>query len=197
MKEELRQKLIEMKAEDLRVREELAETGELFDGYAPRMEQVHLKNAAELERMLEENGGWLGKSLVGEDGAEAAWLIVQHAISLPEFQRKCLKVIEEAVENGEAEAWQAAFLYDRICFFEGRPQKYGTNSDWNEEGKMQVWMLENEEKVNEFRAEVGLKPLESLVWETDETRENKPKDFHKRQEEYLVWAKKSVGEFRK
>ncbi|HSK74206.1 MAG TPA: DUF6624 domain-containing protein [Pyrinomonadaceae bacterium] len=190
MNEELRQKLIEMKAEDLRVREELAKTGELFDGYAPRMEQTHLKNAAELERMLEENGGWLGKSLVGEDSAEAAWLIVQHAISLPEFQRKCLKLIEEAVENGEAEAWQAAFLDDRICFFEGRPQRYGTQSDWNEEGKMQVWTLENEERVNEYRAEVGLKPLESLVWENEETRENKPANFHKRREEYLAWAKK-------
>ena len=190
MNEELRQKLIEMKTEDRRVREELAETGELFEGYAPRMEQVHLKNAKELEKMIDEHSGWLGKSLVGEDGAEAAWLIVQHSISLPEFQRKCLKLIEAAVEKGEAEAWQAAFLYDRISFFEGRPQKYGTNSDWNEEGKMQVWTLENEEKVNEYRAEVGLKPLESLVWETGETKENKPEDFQKRQEEYLAWAKK-------
>ena len=190
MNEELRQKLMEMKAEDLRVREELAKTGELFEGYAPRMEQAHLKNALELEKMIEENGGWLGNSLVGEDGAEAAWLIVQHAISLPEFQRKCLKLIEEAAEKGEAEAWQAAFLYDRICFFEGRPQKFGTNSDWNEEGKMQVWTLENEGKVNEYRAQVGLKPLESLVWENEETKENKPEDFQKRQEEYLAWAKK-------
>lgn len=190
MNEELRQKLLQMRAEDLSVREALAETGELFEGYAPRMEQVHLKNAAELETMIEENGGWLRKSLVGEDGAEAAWLIVQHAISLPEFQRKYLKLIEEAAEKGEAEAWQAAFLYDRICSFEGRPQKYGTQSDWNEEGKMQVWMLENEEKVNEYRAEVGLKHLKKLIWENKETRENKPEDFQKRQEEYLAWAKK-------
>ena len=190
MNEELRRKLLEMKAEDPRVREELAKTSELFDGYAPQMEIVHLKNAAELERMLEENGEWLGKSLVGEDGAEAAWLIVQHSISLPEFQRKCLKLIEDAKEKGEAETWQAAFLYDRICCFEGKPQKYGTQFDWNEGGKMQVWTLENEEKVNEYRAEVGLKPLESLIWENEETKENKPADFQKRQEEYLAWAKK-------
>lgn len=190
MNEQIRQRLLEMKDEDQRVREELAATGELFDGYAPRMEQVHQKNAAELEKMIEANGEWLGKSSVGEDGAEAAWLIVQHAISLPEFSRKCLKLLEKAVSEGEAEAWQAAYLEDRINFLEGKPQRYGTQSDWNEEGKMQVWMLESEAKVNEYRAAVGLQPLENLIWENEETSENKPEDYQKRQEEHLFWARK-------
>ncbi len=190
--EELRHILLEMRANDLRVRAELAETGELFDGYCPKMEKVHLENAAGLERMIEENGGnWLGKSIVGNDGAEAAWLIVQHAISLPDFSRKCLKLIETAVNATEAEPQNFAYLSDRIAFFENRPQKYGTQSDWNADGKMQVWKLENEEKVNEYRAEVGLKPLESLVWETDETRENAPKDFAKRQKESEDWLVKT------
>ena len=189
MNESLRQKLLQMKREDLRIREELAKSGELFDGYNSKMEQVHLKNAAELEKMIDENG-WLGKSLVCTDGAEAAWLIVMHAISLPEFSRKCLNLIKKAVSENEAEKWQAAYLEDRINFFEGKPQKYGTQSDWNEVGKMQVWKLENEEKVNEFRAEVGLKPLEHLFWENEETKENRPQDYEKRQTESLEWAKK-------
>jgi hypothetical protein len=101
----LREKLLAMRAADLLVREELADSGELFDGYHQAMERVHLKNAAELEKMIDENGGWLGKSLVGADGAEVAWLVAQHTISLPEFQRKCLKLIEQAVARGEAEAF--------------------------------------------------------------------------------------------
>jgi hypothetical protein len=153
------------------------------------MEKIHLENAAELERMIDENGGWLGKSLVGKDGAEAAWLIVQHAISLPEFSRRCLKLIEKAVSKNEAEPYQYAFLRDRISFFENRPQKYGSQSDWNEDGLMQVWTLEDEEKVNEYRAEVGLKPLESLTWENEEASENKPEDFARRKEEFETWAK--------
>ncbi|MGI8639418.1 MAG: DUF6624 domain-containing protein [Pyrinomonadaceae bacterium] len=189
MNDELRQNLLAMSSEDVRVREKLAETGELFNGYCPKMEKVHLKNAAELEKMITENG-WLGKSLVGKDGAEAAWLIVQHAISLPDFQRKCLKLIEKAVAENEAEPFQAAYLHDRICFFENRPQKYGTQSDWNETGKMEVWELEDKEKVNEYRAEVGLKPLKSFVWENTETRENKPDDFEKRTTEYENWLRK-------
>jgi hypothetical protein len=103
MNEQLRGKLLAMRADDTRVREKLAATGELFDGYNPLIERVHLKNAAELERMIDEHGGWLGKSTVGADGAEAAWLIVQHAISLPEFFRKCLRLIERAVAENEAE----------------------------------------------------------------------------------------------
>lgn len=181
---------MEMAAEDARVREELAATGELFDGYCPKMEAVHLANAAELEKIIDEYG-WTGKSLVGKDGAEAAWLIVQHAISLPEFSRRCLNLIENAVKEGEAEPYQFAYLQDRINFLEGKPQRFGTQSDWSEEGKMQVWTLEDEEKVNEFRAEVGLKPLENLIWENEETKENQPKDFAKRQKESLDWAKKT------
>ncbi len=190
MNEILREKLLSMRAADARMREQLAKTGELFEGYCPKMEKVHLENASELERMIDENGGWLGKSLVGTDGAEAAWLIVQHAISLPEFSRRCLKLIEKAAAENEAEPYQLAYLHDRISFFENRPQRYGTSSDWNEDGVMQVWVLEDEEKVNEYRAEVGLPPLESLTWENEETRENKPKDYAERQAEFLVWAKR-------
>ena len=187
MNDDLRQKLLAMCAEDARVREELAKTGELFDGYCGKMEEVHLENAVALEKMIAKDG-WLGKSLVGADGADAAWLIVQHAISLPNFQRQCLKLIEQAVSENEAEPYQTAYLHDRICFFEDRPQKYGTQSDWNKNGEMEVWKLENKEQVNEYRVEVGLKPLENLIWKN--LNEGKPPDFAKRQAEFEVWTRK-------
>jgi len=189
MNEQIRQKILEMIAEDERVREELAKTGELFDGYCPKMEKVHLANSEDLEKLIDRNG-WFGKSSVGADGAEAAWRIIQHSISRPKFQRKCLALIEKAVAAGDAEPYQFAFLHDRICFFENRPQRYGTHSDWNREGKMEVWTLEDKDKVNDYRAEVDLKPLENLTWETNETRENKPKDWSKRQAEFMQWTKK-------
>src|SRR5882672_10080394 len=114
-----------MAEEDQRIRSELAETGELFNGYAPRMEEVHLRNAGRLKSVIEEYG-WPGKSLVGEDGARAAWLILQHAIGNPNLLRKCLPILQEAVRQGEIEPVDAAYLEDRICFFERRPQRYGT-----------------------------------------------------------------------
>lgn len=186
MNEVLRRRLLAMRALDERVRGELAATGELFDGYAPQMEAVHLENAVALEKMIDEHG-WTGVSMVSTDGAEAAWLIVQHSISLPEFSRKCLELLKKAVEESEADAWQAAYLQDRIATLEGRPQRYGTQSDWNAEGKMEVCRLENADKVNEFRAEVGLKPLEKLIWKAEESL---PKAYEERQSEYKKWLKR-------
>jgi hypothetical protein len=64
------------------------------------MEAVHHHNAYRLEEIIEECG-WPGRSLVGEDGAAAAWLIAQHAIRLPALQRRSLTLLKEAAEKVE------------------------------------------------------------------------------------------------
>ena len=125
MREELRRKLLAMAEEDQRVRAELAATGELFQGYAPRMAEVHARNARQLESVIAEHG-WPGKSLVGDDGAHAAWLVLQHAIGNPGLQRKCLPLLRDAAARGDMEPAHPAYLEDRINFFERRPQRYGT-----------------------------------------------------------------------
>ncbi|MBI4526796.1 MAG: hypothetical protein HY695_23615 [Deltaproteobacteria bacterium] len=65
MNDELKQRLLKMAEEDQRVRAELAATGELLQGYAPRMAEVHRRNAQELQIIIE-RFGWPGKTLVGE-----------------------------------------------------------------------------------------------------------------------------------
>lgn len=193
MNTDLRGQLLEMVEEDQRVRAELAATGELFQGYAPKMAEVHHRHAQELEAMIEQYG-WLGKSLVGEDGAQAAWLILQHAIGHPELQRKCLPLLQEAVERGEAEPAHAAYLEDRIRFFERRPQRYGTHFDWDESGQMSPYLLEDPERVDEYRRAVGLPPLADCIEETRKNigEEPRPSDLKKREDEMQTWAK-SVG----
>lgn len=193
MNEALKRRLMEMAEEDHRVRSELAATGELSQGYAPRMAEVHFQNAQALADILERYG-WPGKSLVGTEGSSAAWLIVQHAIGNPQLQRKCLPLLQRAVADGEAEPVQFAYLEDRIRFFERRPQRYGTQFDWDENGRMNPWTLEDPDKVDEYRFAVGLPPLVERI---AEERANKsdaecPPDFHRRQAEMLDWAR-SVG----
>ena len=39
-----------------------------------------------------EEFGWPLQSVVGKDGSEAAWLIVQHAVLEPEFQEECINI---------------------------------------------------------------------------------------------------------
>jgi len=192
MNTELKQQLVEMVEEDRRVRAELAATGELFRGYAPRMAEVHHRNARELEATIE-HYGWPGKSLVGDEGANAAWFILQHAIGSPDLQRRCLPMLKEAVARQEAEPAQAAYLEDRICYFERRPQWYGTQFDWDENGQMRPWRLADPERVDALRHSVGLEPLSEKIEQARRGTEGEtPPDFQKRQEEQQAWAK-SVG----
>jgi hypothetical protein len=70
--------------------------------------------------------GWPGKSLVGDDGAEAAWMLALHTMPDPDVLRRCLRLLEDAAAAGEAEPWQVAFLVDRVSLVERNVQVYGT-----------------------------------------------------------------------
>jgi len=63
--------------------------------------------------------GWPGRSMVGQDGAHAAWLLAQHADCDPVFQRRCLDLITEAAKSGEASLTEVAYLTDRVLLAEG------------------------------------------------------------------------------
>ncbi len=137
---------------------QLAAAGVLAGGYHPRMEAVHRANAAALRAIIADHG-WPGRSLAGEDGAEAAWLVVQHAIGEPDFMRDGLKLIADAVRRDEAPAWQAAMLDDRIRVSEGRPQLYGTQLEPDEDGRARPCPMEDPKGVEDRRRAVGLEPL--------------------------------------
>jgi hypothetical protein len=66
--------------------------------------------------------GWPGRSLVGEDGAAAAWALALHTMPDPEVLRRCLRLLRDAAAAGEAEPWQVAFLVDRLSLVERNVQ---------------------------------------------------------------------------
>ena len=111
---------------------------------------MHEANAARLDEIIEQHG-WLGADVVGAEGAEAAWLVAQHAIGLPSFQRRCLQPLEIAAGEGPVSAWQPAMLLDRIRVFEVRPQLYRTSFDLDENCKMTPLPIEDREHVDERR----------------------------------------------
>jgi hypothetical protein len=188
----LRERLIAMFEHDMRVRSQLAATGALFQGYHPDMEAVHRANASELDQLLA--GVWPLTADVGEDGQTAAWRLVQHAISLPEFQRRYLSAVKRAVAEGHAPGWQAAMLEDRIRFFEGRLQVYGTQFDWDDAGLMSPVPLEDPANVDARRAAVGMEPLAAATARRRETAaregERRPADRALRDAEFAAWAVK-------
>jgi hypothetical protein len=185
-----------MIAEDLSLREELAADGSLYDGYHPSMEDVHRKNATRLLVIIEQHG-WPGRAIVGDDGAEAAWLIVQHSIGNPDLQRHALKLLKEEAAKGEAPLWQAAMLEDRIRMLEGNMQIYGTQFDWDENGEMSPRpAIEDPEHVDERRRAIGLRPLAEEIDRKRaaiaQTNEKPPYDRAERERLMEEWAR-SVG----
>jgi hypothetical protein len=163
MEAELGAELQRRSAADQQARERLLalpihDLGPPADEAASAMEAVRIvdeDNTAWLKATVRKHG-WPGRSLVGEDAASAAWLLVQHADHDPAFQRECLDLMEKAVEGGEASAKDWAYLTDRVLRAEGRPQRYGTQ--FMESFEPQP--IEDREQVDERRAGVGLGPLE-------------------------------------
>lgn len=64
------------------------------------------------------------------------------------------------------------FLHDRSALMSGIPQRYGTQYNGF---TMQLFKLENPEKVNEWRATIGLPPLSES--EIQEATTMPPKEF--------------------
>lgn len=165
MNVELAAELIALRERDLAVREELARDGSLFDGYHPRMEAVHRANAARLREIIAAHG-WPGTPLVGQRGAEAAWLVAQHAIGEPPFMRSCRDLLTAAVAAGAAPAWQLAYLDDRIRVSEDKPQRYGTQLRASADGRAEPCPLEDAAHVEALRRDVGLPPLADILAKT-------------------------------
>lgn len=158
-KPELQRELLEMRAEDQRVRKELMDAGELGGAYVPRMEAVHVRNAQRLRELIQQHG-WPDEEAAGKDGAEAAWFIVQHAVGDPALQRDSLRLLRAAAEQCRAPRWHVAYLEDRIAMHEGRPQRYGTQwLDDPVDGRVRPWTLADPEQVNTLRAEMGMQPM--------------------------------------
>jgi membrane dipeptidase len=154
---DLRQELKDMVKVDQDMRKR-AFSGAGFDAkLAEQLEAIDTKNTARLKEIVREHG-WPGKSLVGEDGAHDAWLLVQHADRDRPFQKQCLELLKTAFAKGEASGKDLAYLTDRVLVGEGKKQLYGTQFV-QKDGKMEPQPIENADKVDERRAAIGLESL--------------------------------------
>ena len=116
------------------------------------------KHAEKMKKIVKQFG-WPGKSLVGIDGAYAAWLLIQHAVHDRPFQKRCLKLLTEAVNKNEADKKNLAYLTDRILVFEGKEQIYGTQFKGNRFGKQKPFPIYKSRGLNKRRRDVGLEPF--------------------------------------
>lgn len=102
---------------------------------------------------------WPGASMVREDGCEAAWRLAMFALDDRELQGRCLMLLEDITEEGEVQAWQPAFLLDRLLAQDGKDQFYGSQLRLADDGTVTPFPIANPGGVDARRAAIGVPPL--------------------------------------
>lgn len=150
----LREELLKRMADDQRVR--MAANLDMAE-----WAKIDADNLGYMKALIDKHG-WPGYGLVGDDGAMAAFVLVQHAYEDHEFQKKCLALLTEAVSRKDAPASDMALLTDRVLMFEGKPQIYGSQFR-TVDGKLEMYPVEDEANLDARRKLVGLPPMAEYV----------------------------------
>jgi hypothetical protein len=158
---ELREELLKRVAADQAVRNEWIkqDVRKLDEAVMKRMERIDADNSARIKAIVT-RFGWPGPALVGKDGTEAAFLLVQHADH--ETQKAMLPIVTKAFRSGELSGPNYALLADRVLVRDGKPQIYGTQAkafnQWK--GEEPVFEpIQDEANVDVRRRDVGLPPM--------------------------------------
>ncbi|MGQ4490862.1 DUF6624 domain-containing protein [Streptomyces sp. SAS_281] len=154
---------------------------ELSEAEAAMGRHIDHANAQILRRVMADHG-WPGKSLVGEEAAEAAWQIVLHADHLPDFQRLALRTMATAVERGEAAIQQWAHLHDRANINSGHRQIYGTQYRYGPAG-IESLPIHEPEHLDARRASVGLPPFSAALADVQRRHGNREPESGQAQDE--------------
>ena len=125
-----------------------------------QMADVDADNTSFLKKIIAERG-WPGRSLVGRDAADAAFLILQHSPDTA-FQAKTLPIIEKAYAEGEAEGQQVALLTDRVAVQRGQPQTYGTQASVVN-GRFKLNPIADSANVDARRAKLRMPPVAAYM----------------------------------
>ncbi len=122
---------------------------------------VDEKNRNRLKEMFKEIG-FPTTELIGQDAMNGIFFMIQHADGDKEWQKSQLPNIESAVKRGDLDGSNYAYLYDRIKVNHGEKQRYGTQiaNINHKEKSIELRALEEPEKLNEIRREIGLMPIE-------------------------------------
>ena len=119
---------------------------------------VNAANGARLSDLVVDR--WPGLRWVGADGADAAWLLVQHADRSNEERRGWLPLLRQAVEFGDADPRHLATLADRVAAVAGEQQQYGSIVMLAEDGEPEFPLpVADAGTLEARRAEIGLPTL--------------------------------------
>lgn len=153
----LRRELLARVEKDQAVRQKAIADGNSSEAWQ-RTVPVDRDNTAWLKNVVAEKG-WPNRSMVGEDGSKAAFLIAQHATLDPAFQEEVLALMQAALEQREADPADFALLKDRVLLHQGKPQLYGTQFGTDPDGTMYLDTTEDLDGLDARRQTMGLPPI--------------------------------------
>ncbi|MGL6072541.1 MAG: TIGR03067 domain-containing protein [Fimbriiglobus sp.] len=129
----------------------------VYEAIAAEVQETDVKNREWLDGVIKKDG-WPTISAVGEEAAQAAFLIAQHADGNRKFQKRCLELMKASVAAKEAAPEFLAYLTDRVRVASGEKQVYGTEVEVKD-GKLAPHPIEDEANVDKRRKEAGLPTL--------------------------------------
>ncbi len=158
---DLRTELERLGREDQAGREGIAAAAAANDTlFLKRMMAGDSARTARLREIVAAHG-WPGRALVGEEGARAAWLILQHGDDTA-FQEAMLPRLWDAAAAGDVSRADVAMLTDRVLVRRGEPQRYGSSFSMLD-GRLVADPIGDLSGLEARRAEVGLPPMAEYV----------------------------------
>ncbi len=157
----LRKELLKMKEDDQKYRRFMLQVQQeknkgALEQMIVAITELDTKHTTRMEEIVTKIG-WPKISEVGEDGSQAAWVLVQHADKRPDFQNKCLDLLKEAINSQEANSSNFAYLHDRVQVAYNEKQTYATQTQQNIlTNQLEFCPIKDEHLVNEKRKEMGL-----------------------------------------
>ncbi|MFN0081554.1 MAG: DUF6624 domain-containing protein [Ferruginibacter sp.] len=170
---------------DQHLRLQLDSFERIYNFQSPEMQSLYNKMAVEDSENLKtvkyilDNYGWLGANVVGKQGNNTIFLVIQHADQTT--QEAYLPMMRESVKNGNAQKSALALLEDRVNIGQGKRQIYGSQvAMYFEDNKYYLRPLSDPDNVDKRRAEANLQPLAAylsrwgIVWNAEQYKKDLP-----------------------
>lgn len=157
----LREKLLAMMVSDQSAREAMMGGHKSTPEELKQLWKIDAENLPRIKAILKKHGFPSAKQ-VGKDGANAAFLLVQHADNDPAFQTRALKLMQPLLARHEINAADVALLTDRVLVAQKQPQRYGSQFD-GINGVNVLHALEDPAHLDARRASMDLFPMRTYA----------------------------------
>jgi len=98
---------------------------------------------------------WPMQSIHGATSCNAAFRIASHMMDQHLLARS-VDLVKERLDEGEADPYHYAFLFDELSIRRGRPQEFGTHFVWTSQTGWALWPTRNVAEVDKRRRRYGI-----------------------------------------